>query len=1285
MRVASAIVCLALAALPMPAQQSRRMTETVEVRLIEIDAVVTDRRGNPISGLGPDDFELFENGRRQPITNLAEYRESEVVIPADPDAAVRKPAAPPQRRTILILIDALPLRGGERRRLFADVHSIVDRIMRDGDRSQVITWHDRFGMRALTPLTTSRAEIISALTTAENTLYAEPEDSTPQEIEWYRELAAESASDPLRERPIDGERQVDATLRQNAAIEVGLMRRKTAAFQRALAAVADPAGRSVAVYLSGAFPMIAGKRYFHGSGTRISATEEADYNTRPMLDTITRTANALGVVVYALHPQVTTPSAALRLAPSAMTLSVDDSTAVLESADPSSRSFPQQRPGFGLADASRDDTLLRNNVEALAVLAADTGGTVAVGRAAIRQAAERIARDLGSYYSLAYRATSDGSDRERRIEVRSRNRHHVVRARRTILDRSDATRARDLLVARLFEGGAAGDIEFDARVGAARAVESNRLLVPVELIIPLEQLRFTREGDELAAKFSVLAVAGENIGQLTQVRDESRRLVATGGIQPKGVVRHRFELRATARPTNVSIAVFDEISGLAGIQTIVIQPGQPATGSEAADSAADAVWREALLRAHHERNPILAYFRPARCGACDRFERESLAHPAIQRRLSAVVFVSVPATAGRLSRRWNSREPGLGVFDRLDKFRLRWNGIPDTGTLAAILDDIVDVAPHLERAAAAAEKGEPQSSELDAGIAFARLGRDADARAAFEAAIAGGSAETRQNGRIGRALLDANDGRARKALDDLDRIIAEAITPQIAGEAWLIASLIYSRAGAHEDAARAVANARELIDGEPRIAVASEQALAALRTAPSTGSGAIRIVPPDHQVATGRVTIKTIVDSADVAAVSFELDGVRIGRVTRPPFAATIDLGRVPEQREIGVVAFDDLGRKVGRDALTVNEGGERFWFRLIEPREGTAGGRTRVSMALRAPATQEVERVLLSWNGTTRAVVTAPPWEATVDIPAGRMGILRGLAQLADGRTAEDAVLLNAMGQVEHADVQLVELPVTLRGSRASEPPSLTTSEILVREDGRRRTIDSIQSGAEASLTVGLVIDTSGSMLRSLPDVQEAAIGFLEAVLTEGDRAFIVAFDTRAMLVQPPTPDVAVLRQKIAGLRARGLTALYDAIAVGLLQLEGVKGRRALIVFTDGVDRTSRYRAADVGDLAKRTHVPIHLIGAVPENPGLDRNWGSMYEALSRVARSTAGNAYKLERLDDLPRVYDRIEAALRSQFLLYVRTEPGASGNEWRRIDVAVDARGFTVHAPEGYYAPW
>lgn len=689
--------------------------------------------------------------------------------------------------------------------------------------------------------------------------------------------------------------------------------------------------------------------------------------------------------------------------------------------------------------------------------------------------------------------------------------------------------------------------------------------------------------------------------------------------------------------------------------------------------AQDVVWAELRARAELEKKPIVVFYTAHPCARCREFERVSIPHPTIERRLPSVVFGVLPAET-----------PGVALFDRAGVLRASWPIIPDTTNFGIILDSVVTVAPHFERAVQLAEAGAPHDATLAAAIGLARLGRTTDARAALESVRANGSPATRQAAMVAEAALDAKEGKAAQALADLRQLIAGAVTRAIAADAWMAIGEVHRSAREIDDAIRAFTAVTELVDvGSPEHASA-QQALTRLRAASTpVERDVIRILPLPRQVVSGRHAVKTHVASAAVARVSFSLDGREAGSVESPPFSTTLDFGDVPERRSIRVTAFNHNGVEIGRDERVVNEAGESFGLRLLSPREGFAGGAVRVSMNVRVPAARQVRKVVVSWNDAERAVLTRAPWERVIDIPESRMGVLRAVAELDDGRTSEDAVLLNAAGMVGQVDVQLVELPVTVMRRDASLP-QLTPDRIRVREGSKARRVDAVSSAAETPLTVGLLIDVSDSMQKTLPDVQEAAIRFLETMLGERDRAFLVTFDSRARLLQPATSDTALLRRRIMTIRPNGLTALHDAMVLGLLQFEGIKGRRAMVVFSDGIDMTSRYGAADVGELARRVNVPVHVIAALPGKSGSGFEKPAQDE-LTGIAQSTGGTYQTLHALAELPALYSRIEAALRAQVLVFVRTDPATRENEWRSVQVQVEGEGLDVFAPEGYYAAW
>jgi Ca-activated chloride channel family protein len=833
------------------------------------------------------------------------------------------------------------------------------------------------------------------------------------------------------------------------------------------------------------------------------------------------------------------------------------------------------------------------------------------------------------------------------------------------------------------------DLDFSLVVGTPRA-DFGFVVIPIELTVPLDGLHFVDGGVAQGAAFSVRSVAGGR----TSVLEASYPVTVPRGFAPGGEVTRRYELRAARGQTSIDVIVRDESTQFEGRLSIVIDGTEARLDDRGEAQAAVALWNETLERAASERKPIVVFYTTRPCSRCRRFIRTTVPHPAIRRRLPAVVYATLPGPAGE--------DPSVAFFDRRGVLRARWPIIPDTTDFGIILDSVHAVAADFERAAQLAETTQPDAAELAVAGALARMGRTGEAREPLARARVSPDVETRQRAIVMTAILDANSGKPAEALAALEPIAASPASKKIGADAWMAIGAIRRAAGETEEAAKAFTAVAQLVDKTSAQFTEAKQSLEDLRNARRIPD-AIRVLPLGHQVVHGRQHVRTHVGSPAVASVAFSLDGRQIARVARPPFSATLDFGEVPERHAVRAVAFNRRGQEIGRTERIVNDAGENFWLHLLTPREEWVSGATRVTMDVRVPPSQQLRRLVLTWNDAERAVLRTAPWEATIRIPEGELGILRAVAELHDGRTSEDAVLLNAGGVGARSDVQLVELPITIasRTGTGSVPP-IAANQIVVREGKQVRRVESVATAAETPLTIGLLIDVSASMQTSLLDVQEAAIGFLESTLGTplgtplgtNDRAFVITFDTRARILQPPTSDVAQLRRQIMTLRPDGLTAIYDAMTLGLLQFEGVKGRRAMIVFTDGLDRTSEYRAPDVRDLARRAHVPIHLIASTPGAPARlaatapaapTRYADPAAKDLPEIARSTGGSSQALDNLSDLPTVYARIEAALRNQILAFVRVDPAQKGNEWRAVKVEVQGTDLEVFAPEGYYATW
>ena len=145
--------------------------------------------------------------------------------------------------------------------------------------------------------------------------------------------------------------------------------------------------------------------------------------------------------------------------------------------------------------------------------------------------------------------------------------------------------------------------------------------------------------------------------------------------------------------------------------------------------------------------------------------------------------------------------------------------------------------------------------------------------------------------------------------------------------------------------------------------------------------------------------------------------------------------------------------------------------------------------------------------------------------------------------------------------------------------------------------------------------------MEESIVEAQKAAVEFLKDVMTKRDRSFLVTFDNEPQLVSRFTTDRDKLAQALAGLRAQGSTALWDALVYGLYQYQGTKGRKAYVILTDGEDRCSHFTFDAALDYAKKTGVAVYFIGLRIGSTQLD-----VRHKLGKIARETGGTVYYVD-----------------------------------------------------------
>lgn len=432
----------------------------------------------------------------------------------------------------------------------------------------------------------------------------------------------------------------------------------------------------------------------------------------------------------------------------------------------------------------------------------------------------------------------------------------------------------------------------------------------------------------------------------------------------------------------------------------------------------------------------------------------------------------------------------------------------------------------------------------------------------------------------------------------------------------------------------------------------------------------LRIVPPPEEIVSGMQTIETMVSGNTIKAVEFWFDGRKIAVRRAPPFALDLDFGIIPHPRRIRAIGLDAKNQPVTGDDLILNRGTDPFRVRITSPRIAPRlVGPSRVEMEVSVPEGEELQSLELFWNETRLAAMYDGPFVQTVNIPATEgVGYLRAVATLKDGTMPpiEDVVMINTPAYMETVDVHLVELPTTvvLNGKPTSH---LTESAFKILDEGKPVPLAKFEYVKNLPLSIGLAIDTSGSMLPKMEEAQKAGAQFFEKVIRRGDKGFLIAFDKTPQLVQQWSPKVGDIHAGLAKLRAEEMTALYDAIVFALYHFQGIRGQKALVLISDGRDTASKFTYDQTLEYARRAAVPIYAIGL-----GIRANDHDVRYKLSKIATETGGSVTYIDQARELQRVYDEIQNELRSQYVLgFYPSQDVKPGGKWREV---------TVQVPEG-----
>jgi VWFA-related protein len=534
MRAPSAALLLLLA---LPAFPQGKLIETIEVRVANIDVVVRDHAGKPVNGLTKDDFELYENGVRQTITNLYEIRRDSSAATDDVPLEVRQ-------RRLLIFVDSSSLDATRKSAVLNAVQKFVDQQMRPEDQAMLVSW--RLGTHVVTPFTSDKGKLKKGID--ELSRIAPGGVTQPAMVEnikrHVRQLVS-AAEDNLTTFP-DAYTSAKSLVDSHASQVVSQEEETLDSLKRMISSVAGFDGRKVVVLVSEQLSARPGAELYRYVDEQFAQylTSQNTLDLQSVLgvmgnsipnriDEVARHANANGVTIYSIATARTDREFSSEFSP--------------------------------IADHAEAYSRVSNTASALDALAGYTGGVSIAHTTNLDLAFDIVRRDLDSYYSLGYRP-KDAPEGPRKIVVKTRNREYAVRSRETFEYKTADTEMDDRVIANLFAEKTESEWPITIRTGPPRAEPTGKFLVPVQVVMPATITLLPQEGD-LIGGFVLYFAVGTRDGRTSDIMRRPQGLK----IPPKAewAIRAKPMTFTTGIHVNpgesvLSVAILDQISGTTG-------------------------------------------------------------------------------------------------------------------------------------------------------------------------------------------------------------------------------------------------------------------------------------------------------------------------------------------------------------------------------------------------------------------------------------------------------------------------------------------------------------------------------------------------------------------------------------------------------------------------------------------------------------------------------------------------------------------------------------------------
>ncbi|HEX5854438.1 MAG TPA: VWA domain-containing protein [Thermoanaerobaculia bacterium] len=524
-----------LAAQKPPAQDQKPfppVSERVEVSVTNVEVVVTDSKGNRVAGLTRDEFEVYQDGTPQKISNFYAVAGGKVLLDDgkvvgldSPEAKIELPAELKAR--YILFIDNLNIQPQNRNRMFKSLEEFVKGTIGSRAEGMVVSFNRSLKVRR--KFTSEASEIIATLDEIEHetgggtTLVSERRDALHQIDE------SQSADSALQIA-----RSYARSLRNDLEFTVD-------ALKNTMNSLAGVEGRKVLVYVSEGLPATAGaelydqiQRKFQNQGGGASL-EQFEFDMSSRYTGIIRAANAHGVTLWPLDASGLT-------------------TDTLISAE--NRGFDTRPSDFGMR---------MNTQSPLRLMAEETGGVAAVNTNDWKKNLDELSKDFSNFYSIGYRSSRSAVDKPHSFEVRVKRKGLTVRSRKGFLEKTIETRTAESVLASLFYPRDDNPLAVSVSLGAQQPYDRENFSVPVRVSVPIGKLGLVPVGDHYEATFFVYVVARDSAEKQSELAVQ--RQVVTVPTKDLDKAQHKdwyYDFTMTVSPgaQRISFAVRDGISNL---------------------------------------------------------------------------------------------------------------------------------------------------------------------------------------------------------------------------------------------------------------------------------------------------------------------------------------------------------------------------------------------------------------------------------------------------------------------------------------------------------------------------------------------------------------------------------------------------------------------------------------------------------------------------------------------------------------------------------------------------